>query len=276
MVLADMTWTLSGVDARRWNIQEATPWTPGIGAEVPQVQIPSRHGVIPIGLPVFTVPQLPMEFICRASTQAELEARKRELVGLLSAPGLTLGRSSGGVTTAAPARFLSMSPGRFIADTWAAFSAVLDIPGVFLRGPSVDSAPEVVTPGETVNLPGLATGNAPVGDAVLRFTGPATFVSAVDVVSQTGISWTGALAAGAYLFLHADRLTARVSALAADWATGGTNVSGGVSYPVGGRLQIWPRMAGADPAVLGAAVTVTGSGFAGTTALTVRGRPAHL
>lgn len=273
---ADFTWTLSGVDTRRWHIKGDSAWTPGVGAELPQVQIPGRHGVVPIGLPVYTAPQLPMELICKATGQADLEARKVELLGLLAAPGLVVGRSSGGLVTSAPARFVSMSPGQFIAATWAQFSLVLDIPGVFLRGPSATVGPVAVTSGDTVALPALAAGNAPVPDGVLRVTGPATSVSAIDPVSGTGISWTGALAAGSYLFLDAAALTARRSTVATDWTAGGTDVSGAVSYPGAGPLQIWPRMAAADPNVRSASLMVTGAGFTAATAVTVRAQPAYL
>jgi hypothetical protein len=277
MVEADITWSLSGVDTRRWNVQAGSLWRPPVGVRLTQIDIPGRHGTVATGLPVFDAPQINLELLCKAATQAALEAASVELVGLLAAPGLLLGRSSGGTVTDASARFMSMSPGQFFPDASARFSVILDAPGVFFRSTSVDSTPEIVVSPEVVSLPGLAVGNAPVSDAVLRIRGAGTSVSVVDGVSGTGISWSGtALTGSDYLYLHADTLTARRSTSSMDWASGGTDVSGGVSYPAAGPLQLWPRMAALDPAARAVTVTVTGSGFDATTALTVRARPAYL
>jgi len=277
MAEADITWLLSGVDTRRWRVQAGSMWRPPVGVRLAQIDIPGRHGTVATGLPVFDTPTVNLELLCKATTQAALESASLELIGLLAAPGLLLGRSSGGIVTDAPARFVSMSPGEFLGDTYARFSVILDVPTVFFRSASVDSTPEVVTSGEVVSLAGLAVGNAPVGDAVLRVRGAGTAVTVIDVVSGTGISWSGTALAGTdYLFLHTSTLTARRSTSSSAWASGGTDVSGGVSYPAAGPLQLWPRMTALDPAARTCSVTVTGSAFDATTALTVRARPAYL
>lgn len=276
MVDADITWLLSGVDTKRWSIQAGSLWRPPVAVRRSVLTVPNRHGTVRTSRPpVFEEPVVSLEMRCKG-VMSSLEAAYNELQSLLTAPGLVLGRSSGGITTSAPVEFVTASPGQFIADTIADISVQLAVPGVFLRTTSVDSTPEVVTTGEVVSLPGLAAGTAPVGDAVLRFRGAATSVSIVDVVSGTGISWTGTLTNSQFLFLHPATATARRSSSSADWASGGTDVSGGLSYPAPGLLQIWPRMAAADPAVRAASVTVTGAGFDANTALTVRAQPAYL
>jgi hypothetical protein len=272
---ADITWTLAGIDTRRWLIQAGSLWRPAVAVRRSVLTVPNRHGVTRTPRPpVFEEPVVSLEMRCRG-VMSSLEATYNELQSLLTSPGLVLGRTSGGITTSSPVEFVTATPGQFIADTLADISVQLAVPGVFFRAASVDSAPEGVTTGEVVSLPGLAVSTGPVGDAVLRFRGAATSVSIVDVVSGTGISWTGALTGSQFLFLHPATATARI-ATASDWSTGGTDVSGGLSYPAPGLLQIWPRMAVADPAVRAASVTVTGAGFDGTAALTVRAQPAYL
>lgn len=273
---ADITWSLSGVDTRRWNIRTGSLWRPPVAARRSVLTIPGRHGVVRTARPpVFDEPVVSLTLRCKGA-MASLEAVYNEAQALLTAPGLILGRTSGGVVTSAPADFVSASPGEFFADVLADFSVQLALPGVFLRGASVDSPAQLVTTGDVVSLPGLAPGTGPVADAVLRVRGAGTSVSAVDNVSGTGISWTGALLGTEYLFIDMATLTARRSTSATAWTTGGDDVSGGLSYPAPGPLQIWPRMALADPAVRSASVTVTGAGFNATTALTVRAEPAYL
>lgn len=275
MVDADITWLLSSVDTKRWNVQAGSLWRPPVARRRSVLSIPGRHGTVATTRPpVFDEPVVALELRCKG-VMSTLEAAVNEVQALLSAPGLTLGRSSGGVVTSAPVELVSISPGQFVADTLADVSVQLAVPGVFLRSTSVDSTPEPVTSGEVVSLPGLAVGTAPVGDVVLRVRGAATSVSIVDVVSGTGISWTGTLTNSQFLFLHPATASARI-ATAADWASGGTDVSGSLSYPAPGLLQVWPRMAAADPAVRAASVTVTGADFDANTTVTVRAQPAYL
>lgn len=273
---ADITWLLAGVDTRRWNVQAGSLWRPPVAVRRSVLTVPGRHGTVRTGRPpVFEEPVVSLELRCKGA-MSSLEAAANELTSLLTAPGLVLGRSSGGLTTSAPVDFVTASPGQFVADVVADFSVQLAVPGVFFRTASVDSTPEVITSPEVVSLPGLAVGTAPVGDAVLRLRGGGTSVSIVDGVSSTGVSWSGTALGTDYLFIDVATLTAWRSASATAWTPGGTDVSGGLSYPAMGPLQIWPRMAAADPAVRSASVTVSGAGFNGTTALTVRATPAFL
>lgn len=274
---ADITWLLAGVDTRRWNVQAGSLWRPGANVRRSVLTVPNRHGTVRTGRPpVFEEPVVSLELRCKGA-MSSLEAAANELMALLTAPGLVLGRSSGGLTTSAPVDFVTASPGQFVADVVADFSVQLAVPGVFFRTASVDSTPEVVTSPEVVTLAALGAGTAPVTDAVLRIRGAGSAFSVVDAITGTGISWSGtALTGSEYLFINMASLTARRSTSSTAWASGGTDASGGLSYPAVGPLQIWPRMAAADPAARAARVTVTGTGFDATTALTVRAAPAYL
>lgn len=269
-------WSLSGVDVARWRLRKGSSWRPPVHVRTKSLEIPDVHGTIAVGLPVFDVPQVSLRLRAGAGSQDTVESMTNELIGLLAAPGLTLGRDSGGIVTSAIPRLLDVTPEEFVWNQYAWFVALLDVPGVFFKAASIDVGPTVVVSGQTYTLTGLGVGTAPITDSVLRFTGPLTSVTAIDPVSGTGVTWTGTVAAGTYLFLHPSTMTARTSTTSTDWASGGTDVSGSMSRPGTGRLQIWPRMAVSDPAVRQSRLTVTGAGFTGATALTVRAQPAYL
>jgi hypothetical protein len=275
--MADIGWSLSGIDTLRWRVQAGSLWRPPVTVRRDVLTLPGRHGVVVTGKPpVFEEPTVTLELLCEGA-QPDLEALTNELLGILAQPALTLGRYSGGLVTAAPAQFVSLSPGEFVPDVGAFFTVALAVPGVFLRGASADTAPVVVTDGDTVTLATLAGSTGPVPDAVLRVRGGATSVQLVDAVTGTGLSWAGlALASTDYLFLHAATLTARRSTNPAAWATGGAVVTGQLDYPGPGPLQLWPAMEGTDPADRRVKLTVTGTGFDATTALAVRAQPSYL
>lgn len=269
-------WSLSGVDTGRWSIRKGSSWRPPIQVRTNSLDVPGEHGVVPIGLPVFDVPQVSLRLKCGLGSQDSVESVTNELIALVAAPGLTLERDSGGLVTSAIPRLLSVNDEEFLWNHSARFIVLLDIPGVFFRTASLDSAPVVVTSGQTYTIPGLGAGTAPVPDSVLRFTGPLTSVQATDPVSGTYASWTGSLTAGNYLFLHPATMRARISNLATAWDLGGSDVSSGMSRGPSGKLQIWPRMAASDPSVRQARLTVTGGGFTAATALSVRAQPSYL
>lgn len=270
-------WSLSGVDADRWFVAKGSMWRAPVNVRGKVLETPGRHGVRTYGVPEFDEPQVKLVLEPMHPSLAELEAAEAELVALLSAPGLTLTRALVTYTGTAAARLVSVVSDEFEdATPWARFEVALAVPSVFFRGVSADSASQVVVSGNTYSLPHLASSTGPVSDAVLRFAGPLSSATAIDPVTSTGISWTGALAAGEFVFLHPASLTARLSTSATAWATGGEDVSSGVSRAAAGPLQIWPRMADTDPGVRAAELTVTGTGFAGTTALVVRAQPSYL
>lgn len=273
---ADIAWTVRGVDTRRWNVQAGSQHTSDVGTRQAQVTIPGRHGVIVEPLQEYEAFTVTLEFFLKGA-MVSLVAAEHELKRALNAPGLILGLSAGGLSTSAPAKSLGLSQGEFVADAVAKFTAQIQVPGAFLRGASVDIGPTIVTTGLSVDLPALAAGSGPVADAVLRVRGPFSVVAVVDDASGTGISWSGtALVSTDYLFVDLATLTARKSTSSSAWTTGGSDVSGGLSRQALGSLQLQPTPSIADPAIPECSVTVTGTGFAGTTALTVRAQPAYL
>ncbi len=273
----DITWALSGVDTLRWGLQSVSMWRPPVTVRRSSLEIPRRHGVVDVGLPLFEAPTVSLTMWVHAPTQDALEAATMELVGVLTAPGLTLSRTSGALVCSAPASLVSVAPDEFRTADEATFEVVLAIPGAFLRDlAAITSAPIAATTDVTAPVAALAGGTGPITDAVVRVQGPLTTVQLLDVVTGTGLSWSGVLGSAEYVFLDAGSLTARRGTSATAWTTGGTAVSGALDYPAPGPLALWPRMAAADPTDRPVTVKVTGGGRGATTAVTIQARRAYL
>lgn len=276
MAEADISWLVRGVDTRRWHVQAGSNHTSDVGVRIAQVDIPNRHGVVVDELDTFEPVTLQLEFLLKG-VMTSLKAAEVELKRALHAPGLVVALDAGGLAVSAPAKCLGLSQGEFVPDASARFTAQVLVPGGMLRGAQTDYDAGVVTSGLEVAVPAAAAGSAPVADAVVRVRGALSAVSLVDIVSGTGMSWSGTALTGAdYLYLDAARATARVSTSSTAWASGGTDVSGGISFPALGLLQLWPGPSAADVAVGECSVTVTGTGFDGTTGLVFRVSPAYL
>lgn len=219
MGVYDVTWSLSGVDSIRWGLQSVSMWRPPVTVRRTSLAVPGRHGAISAGLPVFEEPTVSLTMWLHGSTQDDIEDAALELVGLLTAPGLTLSRTSGNLVTSAPASLVSVTPDEFTTAAEATFEVVLAIPSALLRADVVDST--LTAPGA---VPGLTGSTGPVGDAVLRVKDPDDF-ELTDVVSGTGISWSGTLP-GWLLFIDTATLRAWLSQDPNAWAGGasGTEV----------------------------------------------------
>lgn len=273
----DITWSLSGVDALRWGLQSVSMWRPPVTVRRSTLEVPGRHGALALGLPVFEAPTVALTLWVHAPTQAAIEAATMELLAVLTAPGLTLSRTSGSLVCSAPASLVSVTPDEFRTAAEATFEIVLSVPGAFLRDLApITSAPIAAAADVTAAAAALAGGTAPITDAVVRVQGPCTAVQVVDVVTGTGLSWSGVLGSAEYVFLDAGALTARRGTSATAWASGGTAVSGALDYPAAGPLALWPRMAAADPTDRPVTVKVTGGGRGPTTAVTIHARRAYL
>ncbi|MGW6229339.1 hypothetical protein ACWFQT_19725, partial [Cellulosimicrobium cellulans] len=213
MGVYDVTWSLSGVDSIRWGLQSVSMWRPPVTVRRTSLEVPGRHGAISAGLPVFEEPTVSLTMWLHGSTQDDIEDATLELVGLLTAPGLTLSRTSGNLVTSAPAVLVSVTPDEFTTAREATFEVVLAIPSALLRAPAADSA--LAASGAVLGLTG-STG--PVGDAVLRVKDPNDF-ELTDVVSGTGVSWSGTLP-GWHLFIDTATLRAWLSQDPGAWAGG--------------------------------------------------------
>lgn len=240
-----ITKRVNGIDLhnpkRGWSLQEN-----GTSARVARtvrrapLVIGGRHGSAPTGrLPVYEEASVSLTWLLMADTQAGLEDAYRDLVGVLSVPGLVYQHEAAGVVTEAPAELVSLTePTDFTAGRLMRVSAILSLTDPFLRDV------EYTTTGElsagTHSLTELA-GTAPIRDAVVRFTGPTSFVTVHDTASGTQIAWVGSgVTAGRYLYLDPANMAAWHHTSTSAWESAGPDVSSGLDYTGAGPLQLWP------------------------------------
>lgn len=252
----------------------ASLFSPGVTVRRQSLPLPGRHGAVPAGAVVFQEPTLALEWELTASTWAGLEEERAQLSLLLARPGDLQVTRTVGTPCTARARLVSIGEGTTVtASPLLVVPVVLALPDVFLRGDVVTTVSyPVPSAGSAIVALG---GSAPIADAKVRVTGPATSVTVTDQTSGTGLSWTGALAAGQYLYLDAAALTARISSSGSAWDSGGTDASAGLDYPAAGPLQLWPQMNLAPSARL-VVVAASGTGTSGATQFVVQARPAWL
>lgn len=230
--------SLNGVDLTRWTVARGTFYRPPVTNRRTVVNVGRRHGVIPVGLPVFDEPKVTLKFAPGVPVGTldvdALEELDAELMGLLSSPELVLRRHVGSSVQEADVVLESATPEDegFRFGAHSRWTVTLAVPGVFLRGISY----------ETATVTGFDWGTAPVADGRVRF-GPGTVdPNLTDAKSGTGVSWAGTVPTGRYLFIDAASLKAWTSTSTTDWlGEAGTDVSSAVDYPVAGPLQLWPH-----------------------------------
>lgn len=268
--MAESMWKIKGLDTEGWVVEAGSVYRPPITARGRIVSVPGQDGVIDAGPIELDEPKLTM-VLYREGTAAHLAAAEAALIRGLMDPNLTVTRTIDGVTTSARVRVESAVVTDSVAGRWFRWTLSLAVPGVVFRGADVVSTAVAISNGSVVTVPGLAGSTGRVGDAILRFDGPLTAVQAVDQVTRTGLSWSGAgVVAGQYLYLDAGRAKAWRSTSASQWTPGGTDVTPGLDY-------VGPRLLVIQPSVAGAArLTVAGSGFSSASKLAVRAAPAWL
>ncbi|PFG17183.1 hypothetical protein ATK74_1746 [Propionicimonas paludicola] len=278
MAVGDIGWLVNGLDleiALGGSVQSAGMWRPSVSTSRTLIQTAGEHGAVAVGLPVYESPTLNIELLVRASSQTDLEGKLSQIHAVLGAPNLTVTRIYKSGSLSAQAVLASIGHSDFVFGSLTRVLISLSIPGVFLRGDvwtsDVLAANWDLTGAE---LTGLSGSTAPIGDAILRVTGPCTNPYVSDPTSGTGLQYTGTVAAGQYLFMSARPLKARLSTSSTDWLSGGTDVSAALTYPAAGRLQLWPAVQSAM--VRKVLFSWTGSGRTTATKLTVRAQGAYL
>ena len=272
-------WLVDGVDlSAEFGLVRGTTWRPPVSARNAVVEVPGRHGSVVSGRTSLEAPTVTLQLLTKAVGEDALGVLSGKLQSLLGRPaGVTLTRVQGTVSASAHARLVSLSP---VDVSWqsgvATWTAVLTVPGVTFRGTVVNSASLAASSNTTLALPTLAGSSAPIRDAILRLSGPATSFSWTCPTSGTGISWAGSLLAGYYLYVDVATLTAWRTTSASAWAGAGAEwqaETARLDYPSAGPLQLWPRVSGASTVV---EVAIAGGGRTTATDLVVRAAPTYL
>ena len=272
------SWLINGLDvatALGLRLTQDTSWRMGTANRRTTVELPGVHGNINLGLPVYDEQQVTLDANVQAATEGALEEAISHFLALCGTPTLTLTRISGGVTSTADAALVSIAHDEWVPSVSTHIVAVFAIPGAFFRGPTVTDADLVFSGTLTAQeIAALSGSSAPISDAVIRITGPATSVTLTDPTSGTGLTWSGTLGSGGYLFLRGRSLMARISGSPSDWLSGGTSDLDAIGYPAAGRLQLFPVVQSAT--VRKIQLTASGTGLSGASRLCVQGRKAYL
>lgn len=236
---------LNGADvhapARGWTLEDSTMTRPPVQVRRNVVEVPRSHGSRPTGRPpVFGEPSVSLDWLLTSTPTAGLDEVYADLVSVLSRPGLLYGHRYDDVVTEAPAELVSISePSDHLASRHMKVSAILALPGVFLRSQSYATSPVLAEGTHDLTTWG---GTAPISDAIVRFNGGALDVSVVDAAYGEGVSWNGSapIGSGTYLYLDPGQWRAWSSTSGSQWTPGGTDRSRWLDRPAAGRLQLWP------------------------------------
>ena len=228
------TYEVGGVDLGRWKITRGTTYRPTASTSRSGVNVPGRHGVIPVGLPTFEVPQVTLHLSPFRDGEPDMDAQESEvdmLTALFASPDVKLRRQIGTVTVEAEARLVSLDfpAERFRFGRWASVTVVLELPGAFWR--DLD-ATEVSLPAGQSTITELA-GTAPITDAVVQWESATGTASVTDAGTRTSISVRASGAATVDVGL----MQAWASA---SWERSGSSLNAAIDYAGPGPLQLWP------------------------------------
>lgn len=286
------TYTVDGVpmDSTGWYLTPGTRRRPLPAAKAVSVEVPGRPGQLPIlNLDVeATTVALALFVTCRRpdGTEGDLEELERNLQALYGVFGVrnrmldVRHMPAPGVELQADATVLAAAdPDVDIANRYARMQVVLTVPGTYWRDVTARTWSGQL-PGEGQAVTPLAGSTAPIVDAVVRFTGPATNPMITDVASGVTLGYTGAITSGQRLLLDCENMrAARVTSDTWDLASG-TDVTGSVDSTGPGSASRWlhltPAMAGRDPYSRSVVVTTTATGTSEASRVEIRARRAHL
>lgn len=248
---ADFTYLVNGVDldtelGLNWLTLE-TSWRAPVAARRSPVAVPGRHGNA-YRQPATEFDESQMAIAVKihgTASQAALESLVAKVLVLVTQPDTIITRISGGQTCTAYAEFVACNDKDFIVGLTDTLIVMLALPDVFWRQPhTVGSALPFESDISSAALTHLSGASAPITDAIVRVKGPHTgTVTITDAATGRGLTQESATLSGSqYLYMDAARLRSWISASATAWDGTGTDVSEHLDYPVGGPLQLWPRV----------------------------------
>ncbi|MEV6154912.1 hypothetical protein AB0L53_31685 [Nonomuraea sp. NPDC052129] len=165
----------------------------------------------------------------------------------------------------------------------ARLTVVVEVPKVYWRDETISTWAGSANASDQV-VTTLAGSTAPITDALIRVTGPATNITVRDVASGGSVglltSGSNSLTAGQRLLIDADaQQAALVTTDTWDVATG-TNRTGVISVFGQGSANRWihltPAMAVGDPFSRAVLISCTATGTTAASALEVRARRSYL
>lgn len=235
------TYFIDGLDVRDWTLLKSILIRPQLSARNQSLQVAGRSGIIPVPrLAVELEPlQLDLALAPAADNPGTLEVMLDRLSAVLLDPQLTVirrkprGEDDTPQLTRARAELVSAGPEveDRVSGLWARWKVSLRLPEAQWRDLKPKTA--ILAPGKR-KLAGMS-GVLPVRDAVVRARGPLSRLVLLDVLTGTGISWTGRLAEGEELLVDCGALTATKPI-----ADGEVDATEGLDFPPAGRLALTP------------------------------------
>ena len=260
---------------RWWVTAEGSAHSAAVTMRSRSATVPGMNGIPDAGRETREPSTLPLRVMTRSTIPANREAYWEAIKALFTLTDtFTLGRQVETVARTSVAKLRSISEPDFSpsAGILVGVVTVVVLDGLF-HGPVLDFPTTPFNANFTaIALAGLG-GTAAIEDAQIRVLGPAAAVSFTDAASGTGVAWAGPLAVGQYLFLNG--VEARRSSNAADWLSGGVDVSGGVTTPPAGLLALTPKVNPADILSRSVSWSATRAGTTAATQLLLKASSAH-
>lgn len=290
-------YTLDGVPldhpAGCWRLKKGTQRRPLPGARAVRVTVPGRAGELPIVGLDHELTSFSLVFSVTGATPAgadggyaQLEANLEALSALLGVRHrlMSLRYQAGAIVRVADVTVIAASePELWVGAARARLTAVVEVPSVYWRDETTTTwEGSANTTGQAVTT--LAGSTAPITDALIRVTGPATNITIRDVATQGAV---GLLTSGSNSLTASERLLIDAAAMRAALVTtdtwdlvAGTDRTGVISVFGPGSASRWlhltPAVALADPFSRAVLINCTASGTTVASKLEVRARRAYL
>ncbi|SDL73045.1 hypothetical protein SAMN05421874_12820 [Nonomuraea maritima] len=291
------SYTLDGVPldhpAGCWKLKRGTQRRPLPGARAVRVSVTGRAGELPIVGLDHEATSFSLTFAVTGATPsgadggyAQMETNLEALTALLGVRNrlMSLRYEAGPIARIADVTITAASePEIWVGAARARLTVVVEVPGVYWRDEtlstwsgSANTVDQVVTT--------LAGSTAPITDALIRVTGPATNPTIRDVASGGTVALTtfgaNTISAGQWLVVDAQAMRAALVTTDTWELTGGTDRTGVMVVSGPGSANRWlhltPAMAVGDPFSRAVVVSCTATSTTSASRLEIRARRSYL
>ncbi|MEU6789965.1 hypothetical protein ABZ912_63230 [Nonomuraea angiospora] len=291
------SYTLDGValdhPAGCWRLKRGTQRRPLPGARAVRVSVTGRAGELPIVGLDHEATSFSLTFVVTGATPAgadggfpQMETNLEALTALLGVRNrlMVMRYQAGPIVRVADVTVTAASePEINTGAARARFSVVVEVPGVYWRDEAVTAWAGNANASDQV-ITTLAGSTAPITDALIRVTGPATNITVKDVASQGAVglltSGSNSLTAGQRLLIDAAAMRAALVTTDTWDLTTGTDRTGVISvfgpFSANRWIHLTPAMAVGDPFSRAVLISCTASSTTAASALEVRARRAYL
>jgi hypothetical protein len=291
------SYTLDGValdhPAGCWRLKRGTQRRPFPGARAVRVSVTGRAGELPIVGLDHEATSFSLTFAVTGATPAgtdggypQMETNLEALTALLGVRNrlMSLRYEAGPIVRVADVTITAATdPEISVGAARARLTVVVEVPGVYWRSDTVTTwAGAANTASQVVTT--LAGSTAPITDALIRVTGPATNITITDVASGGSVglltSGSNTLSASQRLLIDANAMRAALVTTDTWDMTAGSDRTGVISvfgpFSANRWLHLTPAMAVQDPFSRAVLISCTASGTGAASGLEIRARHSYL